>query len=296
MKLIAAVLAAFCLFAAPAARADDASAQKVFDDARNAATTGPAPVKLAGQGELQLPAGRLFVPQPHALRVLQAMGNPGNDPQLHGLVFPQGGDGENWFVIVRYIDAGHVADDDARDWKADELLASVREGTEAANDERVKQGGARLEVQGWAERPAYDAATHRLVWAIDAHDAGAPPDAPDIVNYQTYMLGREGYFALNLVTDAKALPAHRQRAQELLAGLSFDEGRRYADYNGSTDRTAEYGLAALVAGVAAKKLGLLALGAAFFAKFAKLIVLGLAGVGALATKFFKRDKKPGPTA
>ena len=40
-----------------------------------------------------------------------------------------------------------------------------------------------------------------------------------------------------------------------VAALNFNEGKRYADFNASTDKVAEYGLAALVAGVAAKKLG-----------------------------------------
>jgi uncharacterized membrane-anchored protein len=51
---------------------------------------------------------------------------------------------------------------------------------------------------------------------------------------------------------------------------------------------AEYGLAALVLGVGAKKLGLFAVAAALFAKFAKVIILALAGLGALAVKVFKR--------
>jgi uncharacterized membrane-anchored protein len=43
--------------------------------------------------------------------------------------------------------------------------------------------------------------------------------------------------------------------------------------------------------VGAKKLGLLALGAAFFAKFAKLIILGVLGFGAAAAKLFGRRKQ-----
>jgi uncharacterized membrane-anchored protein len=53
---------------------------------------------------------------------------------------------------------------------------------------------------------------------------------------------------------------------------------------------AEYGLAALVGGLAAKKLGMFALAAGFFAKFAKVILLAGAGLVAAFTKFFKRDK------
>ena len=43
-------------------------------------------------------------------------------------------------------------------------------------------------------------------------------------------------------------------------------------------------------GVAAKKLGLFALAAAFFAKFAKVILLGLALLGGGFVKFFGKRK------
>jgi len=50
---------------------------------------------------------------------------------------------------------------------------------------------------------------------------------------------------------------------------------------------AAYGLAALVAGVAVKKLGLLALFAATIAKFAKLIAIAVAAFGAGIVRWFK---------
>lgn len=46
---------------------------------------------------------------------------------------------------------------------------------------------------------------------------------------------------------------------------------RYEDFKEGTDRVAEYGLAALITGIAAKKMGLLALVSAFFIKMWKLI-------------------------
>lgn len=55
---------------------------------------------------------------------------------------------------------------------------------------------------------------------------------------------------------------------------------------------AAYGLAALVAGVAAKKLGLLAMGGIFIAKFFKLIVVALVAFGA-AIKRRLGGRKPG---
>ena len=262
--------------------------QQAFTEAERAARTGPADIELADQAVLHLPAGRSFVPQPQAGKLLNAMGNPGTDPRLQGLIFPKGDGG--WFMTVRYESSGYVKDDDAKDWKADELLKSYQEGTEASNEQRVKMGVKAIEVLGWAEKPAYDATTHRLAWAMSSREKGAPADAPQGVNYNTYALGREGYFSLNLVTDLKDLPAHRPAAQELLGALDYKAGKRYADFDAKTDHVAEYGLAALVVGVAAKKLGLIALALGFFAKFAKVILIGLALVGGGAVKLFKRKK------
>ena len=271
------------------------AAKHAFEDARKAATAGPADLSLADKAVLKLPAGHSFVPQPQAGRLLRAMGNPGEDPNLLGLIFPQSKAG--WFMTVRYEDSGHIADDDARDWNADELLKNYREGTEASNEERQKMGVTPIEVLGWAEKPAYDAGTHRLVWAMTSREKGAPAGEPQSVNYNTYVLGREGYYMLNLVTGLDQLPQHKPAAHAMLAALNFNDGQRYADFNRSTDRMAEYGLAALVVGVAAKKLGLIAAAGLFLAKFAKVIFLGLAVAGAGFTKFFKRGKdKPAPPA
>jgi uncharacterized membrane-anchored protein len=283
------LVALFTFFSLAWAAAPDDPKQP-FEQARLAAVAGPADVPLADKGTLKLPAGHAFVPQPQAGKLLQAMGNPGEDPRLLGLVFPQSDAG--WFMTLRYEDSGHIKDDDARDWNADELLKSYREGTDASNEERLKMGASAIEVLGWAEKPAYDAATHRLVWAMTSREKGAPANEPQGVNYNTYVLGREGYFTLNLVTGLQELPAHKPAAQTMLAALDFKEGQRYADFNSGTDRMAEYGLAALVVGVAAKKLGLIAVVGLFLAKFAKVIFLALAVGGAGFMKFFKRKPKP----
>jgi hypothetical protein len=79
-----------------------------------------------------------------------------------------------------------------------------------------------------------------------------------------------------------------------LGNLEFSDGKRYADFNASTDKVAEYGLAALVAGVAAKKLGLFAVILAFLAKFAKVGLLALFGGGVLFKKWFSRKKESEP--
>ena len=88
-------------------------------------------------------------------------------------------------------------------------------------------------------------------------------------------------------TDISASPGHvrlppgprRKAATQLLEGLSYNEGKRYADFNASTDRVAEYGLAALVGVAVAKKLGLIALIGVFLAKFAQGRAAGGGGRG-----------------
>jgi uncharacterized membrane-anchored protein len=269
--------------------ADEEQFRKAADDAQAAAQKGPADVDLASQAVLRLPAGHLFVPQPQAGALLNAMGNPGQDPRLQGVIFPAGDGG--WFMTVRYEASGYVKDDDAKEWNADDLLKSYRDGTEASNEERVKLGVPAIEIIGWAEKPAYDTAAHRLVWAMSSRDKGAPADAPQGVNYNTYALGREGYFSLNLVTGLAELAQHKGAAHKLLEALEYKQGKRYADFDAKTDHVAEYGLAALVVGVAAKKLGFIALAVAFFAKFAKIILLGVALLGAAFVKFFGKRKR-----
>lgn len=283
------LLAALGLCAGLGAHAADAPPENpAWTEAKAAAKAGPADIAVAGQATLHLPADRVFIPQPQAGKLLTAMGNPGSHDELSGLIFPKG-DGD-WFATLRYIASGYVKDGDAKEWKADELLASYKEGTEASNEERQKMGVAPIEITGWAEVPAYDAGPHRLVWAMSSREKGAPAGAGQGVNYNTYALGREGYLSLNFVTDLKDLPAQKPDAKALLGALEFDKGKRYEDFDSSTDHVAEYGLAALVVGVGAKKLGLLAVAFAFVAKFAKIIFIAVLGFGAAVRKFFKRDK------
>ena len=294
-NIVRSLLAAVGLGLGLAAFAADKPAEDpAWAEAKSAAKAGPADVAIAGQATLHLPAGRVFIPQPQAGKLLRAMGNPGEHNELSGLIFPAG-DGQ-WFATLRYIASGYVKDGDAKEWKADDLLASFKEGTEGANEERKKMGVPALEITGWAEVPAYEATTHRLVWAMSSKEKGAPADAGQGVNYNTYALGREGYLSLNFITDLKELPAEKPQAKALLGALEFDSGKRYEDFNESTDHVAEYGLAALVLGVGAKKLGLLAVAFAFLAKFAKIIFIAVIGGGAVITKFFKRNKPDEPAA
>jgi uncharacterized membrane-anchored protein len=249
---------------------------------------GPADIKLRDQAVLKLPAGYLWIPEPAAGQYMKAMGNHPGESEL-GLIFPLADD-QNWLIVADYEKAGYIKDDDAKNWNVDDLYKNIKEGTEAANEDRRKQGFPELDILGWVEKPNYTADSHRLIWSMSARTKGAPADAPSSINYNTYALGREGFISLNLITPMQDIGRDKQHAQTLLAALAFNDGKRYADFNASTDKVAEYGLAALVGGLAAKKLGMFALAAGLFAKFAKIIVLAGAGLVAGARAIFKRDK------
>ncbi|QUP53030.1 DUF2167 domain-containing protein [Ralstonia syzygii] len=259
--------------------------KQAWATAKAAAQPGPTAVTLRDQAKLNISAGEVFIPQPAAGQLMHAMGNR-NNPDMLGLVMPT--NGAEWMVVAKYEASGYIKDDDAKDWNVDDLFKSIKEGTDAANEEREKRGIPALEIQGWVERPHYDAATHRLIWSMAARSKGQPANEPGSVNYNTYALGREGYISLNLITARDHVDADKPAVQTLLAHLDFQDGKRYADFNAKTDKVAEYGLAALVGGIAAKKLGLFAVIAAFFAKFAKVAILAVAGFGAAIAKLFKR--------
>lgn len=263
-----------------------AGIEAAYKAASAAMTEGPADIKLADQATLKIAAGQAFVPTAEASKLLQAMGNrSGTD--LLGMILPMGK--AEWMVVARNVKAGYIKDDDARDWKADELLKDIREGTEQSNSERKSRGIPEMEIVGWVQPPTYDAAAQRLVWSLSSKDKGAPDSADKGVNYNTYALGREGYISLNLVTEMKTIEQEKAVAHALLASLNFNDGKRYADFNSSTDKVAEYGLAALIGGVAAKKLGLLAVIGVFLLKFWKILLIGGVGIGALVAKFRKKN-------
>ena len=252
---------------------------------------GPAEVRLRDQAVLRLPAGYAYIAPGESQRLLRAMGNrPGSD--LEGMVIDAARPFGGWFVVIRHVPSGYVKDDDAKDWNADDLLSSLREGTEEANKDRRSRGFPEIEVVGWVERPAYDSRTHRLVWSAETREKSTT-SAERGVNYNTYALGREGYFSLNLVTDLALVAGLKPRAGELLAALAYHEGKRYEDFNASTDRVAEFGLATLVAGAAAKKLGLFALIGVFLAKFWKIAAIAAVAIGAGALKLFRRKPQAG---
>ncbi|WP_162845119.1 DUF2167 domain-containing protein [Hydromonas duriensis] len=274
---------------------NDAAIQEAWAAADKVAQKGPFIARVAGQAELNIPKNYFFVPQKEAQALMKSFGN-GESPELYGIIVPADSN-DNGIYTVKFVADGYVKDDEAKDLKADEILEQYKEGTEQGNKERVAQGFQAIEVSGWAQKPVYDAQLHRLTWAMVAHDKGATGTENDSVNYQTRLLGREGVLSVTLLAEPKYLTESKAKTDELTAGLHFVDGKRYEDFSASLgDKVAEYGLAALITGAVAKKLGLFALILAFLAKFAKLALVGVLGVFPFLKRFFKKKDADGATA
>lgn len=260
-----------------------------WDAADKVAVRGPSDVNLGDQATLHVPADMAYIPVKEATDLMTTWGNQVGT-SFYGLVLGTSNDA-NWAMSIDHTAEGFVKDDDAKNWNADDLLQSLKDGTEEGNKRRIEQGITALDVIGWIQPPKYDAAAHQLVWSMKMKRRGAAADEPAVVNFNTYALGRDGYFELDLMTDEQSVETDKLAAFKVISAVDYKAGKKYSDYVAGSDHTAEYGLAALVAGVAAKKLGILALGGLFFAKFAKLILVGLAVAGGGISKLFGRGKK-----
>ncbi len=251
---------------------------------------GPTEALLGDQATLSLPNGYRFLGPEETQRLLREMGNFPSGAEL-GLI-TSATPGEQWFMVIRYLDAGYVKDDDAANWNADELLASIREGTEEDNKRREAQGHPPLVIRGWEEPPRYDKTANKVVWAIAAQEQEQVG-----VNYNTMALGRQGYLSMNMVGSLEELPKLKPHVDTLLASVAFVEGKRYSDFNSSTDKVAAVGLTALIAGAAVKS-GLLAKLWAFIVPLLlagkKLLVFLVLVAGGLIRKYFlkKRPEQP----
>jgi uncharacterized membrane-anchored protein len=220
--------------------------EAAFASAREVMQEGPARIKLSDQAVLMLPKGDVFVPAAEAAGILRAWdARPG--PDLLGMVLPASGTRGQWFVVLHFNGVGHVRDDDAKRWSAEALLAALKEGATAAGANR---GAGSVSVLGWLEPPRYDPAARQLVWSLATTRSARKAST---ANYNTFMLGREGYISMNLVADADEIERNKPVMKALLAGLAFREGKRYDEFDASTDRLAPHGLTALVAGPAPAK-------------------------------------------
>jgi uncharacterized membrane-anchored protein len=219
----------------------------------------------------------------------QGWGNPDGAGTL-GMIVPANESpmSENgWGVIITYEEDGYVSDDNADSINYDDLLKDMQESTRSDSAEREKAGYGTIELVGWAEKPTYDKANHKMVWAKDLRFDGGDQHT---LNYNIRVLGRRGVLVLNAVAGMNQLGAVKTDMQDVLAFTEFNPGHTYGEFDASTDKVASYGLAALVAGGIAAKTGLFAKLIALLVAGKKLAIFAIAGIVAVLGRFFKRNR------
>ncbi|MFL6769729.1 MAG: DUF2167 domain-containing protein [Sphingomicrobium sp.] len=223
-----------------------------------------------------------FLPAADAKRLLvDAWGNPPESvSDVLGMVFPKGRrfyDG-SWGAVLTYQNSGHVDDKDAVSQDYDQVLADMKSGEEESNKATREAGYAGSVTLGWAQAPTYDAANKTLIWARNIKFDNTKENT---LNYDVRKLARTGVVSMNMVDGMNHLPLVKMAAIDLGKTVRLDEGSRYAEFNSSTDETAEYGLAGLVAagaGVAvAKKVGILGIILLFLKKGFVIVLAAAAG-------------------
>ena len=236
----------------------------------------------------RLPDGYRYLDPEQTATVLTGLwGNPPGGTTL-GMIFPPGQvptDGDCWAVILSFDEDGYVKDDDAEKIDYDELLKDIQKSTRETNKEREKMDYEPIEIVGWAEKPSYDKAANKLYWAKEIKFGTSEINT---LNYNIRVLGRRGVLVLNAVASMPALAQVKEGMKSLQPVVDFNEGHRYAEFDPKLDKVATYGIAGLVAGTLLVKGGLLKILIAALIAGKKFLIIGVLGVGAIISRFFKK--------
>jgi len=283
ISLLATLTASLAVAQQPDAPAADAPAAPTFNY-----QTGNIvlPNKVA---TLHLGGNYRYLDPAETEKLLVAWGNPpGHVTQ--GAIVPNDVDPmteTGWAVVLTYMDDGHVDDSDAAKIDYDDLLKDMKEGTEGENAARKKDGYPPVHLLGWAEKPHYDATAKKLYWAKEFHIEGSQQNS---LNYDVRVLGREGVLSMNAIAGMNQLPQIHSDMNSLIEIAEFNESYRYAQFNKKTDRTAEYGLAGLIAVGVGAKLGLFAKLWVIILAAKKAILAGLVAIGGFLARLFGKKK------
>ena len=168
------------------------------------------------------------------------------------------------------------------------MLKEIQKAEYEQNKEREKEGYVPIHIVGWAAKPYYDKENRVLHWAKEIRFGS---DSVNTLNYEVRVLGRKGFLSLNAVATMSELELVKADIEKVLKIPEFNEGNKYKDFDSSTDKVAEYGIGALVAGGILAKTGVLAMIGKFLLATWKFILIGIIALGAGIKKFFKSKSK-----
>jgi uncharacterized membrane-anchored protein len=239
---------------------------------------------------VDVPEGFKFLGPEDAQTVLTDLWNNPPDESILGMLVQDSVEylsDSSWAITFSYDEDGHVKDDDAEEIKYDELLEQMQEDIENANPERIRQGFGKIKLVGWAQAPYYDKASHKLHWAKEL--IFDDDSSYHTLNYNIRMLGRTGVLVMNVIAGMESLGDVKSHMSQILASTNFNINSRYEDFDDKTDKIAEYGIGALVAGAVLAKTGLLTKLGLLLAAGWKFIVAGVvAFFGFFRKKFFSK--------
>ncbi len=263
--------------------------QALIDSINNSFTFQQGVITLKnGMAKLTVPKGFKFLDSEQSTRVLvELWGNPPGQ-QTEGMLFPEAGGplaDKSFAFNVTYDDMGYVKDEDADEIDYDDLLTEMKESISEESAERKKQGYESINLIGWASPPFYDKESKVLHWAKEIQFG----DTTDhhTLNYDVRVLGRKGVISLNAIAGLDELNQVKGNIPGILGSVAFEEGNRYADFDGGLDKVAAVGIGGLVAGKVLAKVGFFALAL----KFWKVILIGIAALGSFARKLFTGRSK-----
>lgn len=245
---------------------------------------------IGGNAKIQLTPDFQFLDSANARKVLvDIWHNPPEAASVTGMIVPKPInflDENSWAVILQWKDEGYVKDSDFETIDFAKMLGELQEGSIEASKEREKAGYGKMELAGWAAQPHYDRATHKLYYAKNYNTDGSVQQ----LNYDIRILGRAGFFEMSILASSPQFAEIEAKVPAVLGMVDFTDGNRYTDYKPG-DKTAAYGIAALIAGGVAAKAGVFKVIALFAVKFAKVIIIGVVALVAGIAKLFG-GKKP----
>jgi uncharacterized membrane-anchored protein len=289
LRLCAGIALASCASAGALAASSPADAAARDLESSLRWRTGEIPLG-DGIAHLALSADWRFLGPDDTERVLvEAWHNPPDRKKPLGMLFaadvgPLAEDA--WAVVLSYTAEGHVSDDDAEKIDYDALLREMQAAARARNDQRVKDGYLPVELVGWAARPYYDRAQHKLHWARELRFGD---ERESTLNYDVRVLGRRGVLVMQAVAPMARVEPVSARMRDALAMVEFAPGQRYEDFDSRADEVAAYGIGGLVAGGLLAKAGFFKLLFAGLVAAKKFVVLGLVAVGGAFARYFRRS-------